>query len=442
MRDDLVSMNVDHMNHIVAVTLTHHTTPVAVRERLSLDSSQQAALLDELGRGANETAAVVTCNRTEIYCVSETKDAPAFAARLLAKHAGIPANVISGHVRTLHGAEVARHLFRVAAGLDSFVIGEPQILGQVRQAADIARSCGSSGPILERLFNYAIVTGKRARHETSISRGAGSIGYAAVQLARSTLGDLRDRRGLVVGLGEMGQLVARNLASNGLADLQLCNRSAERAELYAKELNATGVSWNDLDEALTKADICITATAAREPLLTRPRLERIVERRDARPLLLIDIAVPRNVDSSAGELSGVHLHDIDALDSIREENLQLRKETIPQVEAIVDQELQAFSEWCIGRATSPVIQKLRERAEGIRGHEVDRALRRLSHLDERDREVVLALSHAITNKMLHEPVTRLKRSPNQDERARATIDLFGLENFASGALYATNRHQD
>ncbi len=429
------------MNDIFLLSLTHQTAPIALREQLALDWDAQRALLADMSQIVDECAAIVTCNRTEIYAVSTSLGAARQVNALLAEHSGLDPARLSQHVLCLKGTAAARHLFQVAAGLDSLVIGEPQILGQVRQAADLAREAGYSGPVLERLFNYAVVTGKRARHETSISRGAGSISHAAVELARGVLGGLHSRQGLVVGLGEMGQLVARNLASNGLAELRLCNRSQERSVEVARQLNADDVAWDQLDEALTEADICITATGAREPILTRARIDRLLPARAARPLLIIDIAVPRNVEENVRELPGVHLYDIDSLQSIREENLQSREQTIPQVEAIVEDELQAFQEWHHGRESAMVIQSLRQRAEAIRDQEVQRALRRLGHLDDRDREVVRALSHAITNKMLHEPVTRLKRSPEPAEQAQAVIDLFGLDELNPEPAYA-NTHDD
>ncbi len=420
-------MDVNRINDIFLLSVTHHTAPIEVRERLALDHDHQAALMDDLSGIVDEAVAIVTCNRTEIYGVSPDPTATPAVRSCLARRAGFATETLRAHLRFMRGADAVEHLFRVASGLDSLVIGEPQILGQVRQAADAARESGHSGPILERLFNYAVVAGKRARHETSISRGAGSISHAAVELARSTLGGLRNRTGLVVGLGEMGQLVARNLVSNGLTELRLCNRSPERSAFFAHQLHATDVGWDGLDEALATADICIVATGAPEPILTKRRLESVLCQREERPLLLIDIAMPRNIEPAAAFVPGVHLHDIDSLHSIREENLQSREETIPQVEAIVDDELRAFRDWFHGRESAPAIQRLQRHAELIREREVQRTLRRLGHLDERDREVVLALSHAITNKMLHEPVTRLKRSPDPADHSRALIDLFGLD---------------
>jgi len=415
------------MNEIFLLSVTHATAPIEIRERLALDPAEQLDLFQDIAGTTSESVAIVTCNRTEIYGVSPTPESAERVMELLATHARLTAKELIPYALRLNGDAAARHLFRVAAGIDSLIIGEPQILGQVRDAATRSREAGYSGPILERLFNYAIVTGKRARHETSISRGAGSISQAAVELARDTIGDLTGRQGLVIGLGEIGQLVARNLAAHGLAELRLCNRSPELAAQLARQLHASGVAWEAMDDALTTTDIGVTATSAREPILTRRRLESIVERRAGRPLLLIDIAVPRDIDPDSRHVPGLHLYDIDELHTIRARNLQTRARTIPSVEAIIENEISAFADWHRWRSSAPVIRQLREHADTIREQEVDRALRKLSHLDERDREVVRALSHAITNKMLHEPVTRLKEAPEPAESARAVVGLFGLD---------------
>lgn len=404
------------------VGVSHHSAPLAMRERLAFDPAQRDALLAELAPELPEAAAIVTCNRTELYGLGAA--GPALAA--LARHAGLTSAELTPYVERECGAAAARHLFRVAAGLDSLVLGEPQILGQVRAAIEAARAAGRGGPVLERLFNRAIVAGKRARSETPISQGAGSVSHAAVMLAREALGTLAGRRGLVIGLGEMGLVVARNLAAYGVHDLALCNRTEARAAAVAPMIGARVVPWAGLRAALAEADVAITATSAREPILDRATLARILAERAGRPLLLIDIAVPRDVDPAADGLPGLLLRDLDALDRIRAEGLRGREAVIPQVEAIVEEEVAAFGAWLRARQAVPLIRELRQRAEEIRAAEADKALRRLGHLDARDREVVLALSHAIANKLLHTPVTRLKAAPGEDA-ARALADLFGLE---------------
>jgi len=412
------------MNEIFLLSVTHDTAPLALRERLALDTAEQHELQRRIAALTRESVAIVTCNRTEIYGVSSISAPAEQALEQLAACAGLTAEELAPHALLQYGDDAVSHLFRVAAGIDSLIIGEPQILGQVRDAATQAREAGYSGPILERLFNYAVVTGKRARHETTISRGAGSVSQAAVELARETLGDLTGRQGLVIGLGEMGQLVARNLAAHGLAELRLCNRSPEPAAQLARQLHASGVAWDALDDALTTVDIGVSATSARRPILTRPRLEAIIDRRAGRPLLLIDIAVPRDIEPDSRHVPGLHLYDLDQLHVIRAKTFESRARTIPQVEAIIEDEVRAFSEWQRWRSSAPVIRQLRTHADAIREQEVERTLRKLGHLDERDREVVRALGQAITNKLLHAPVTHLKDSPSS---AQFVSDLFGLD---------------
>ena len=415
------------MTDIFLLSVTHDTAPLALRERLALDDAEQAEFQRRIALLTRESVAIVTCNRIEIYGVSATPEPAEQTLALLAECAGLPPDELAPHAVRQYGDDAVRHLFRVAAGIDSLIIGEPQILGQVRDAATQAREAGYSGPILERLFNYAVVTGKRARHETTISRGAGSVSQAAVELARETLGDLSGRRGLVIGLGEMGQLVARNLAAHGLSELRLCNRSPEPAAQLASQLHASGVAWEALDDALATVDIGISATSARRPILTRPRLESILDRRAGRPLLLIDIAVPRDIEPDSRHVPGLHLYDLDQLHIIRAKTFESRARTIPQVEAIIEDEVRAFADWYRWRSSAPVIQQLRTHADAIREQEVERALRKLGHLDERDREVVRALGTAITNKLLHAPVTHLKQSSDPTSSAKNVADLFGLD---------------
>lgn len=416
---------------LLLLSVTHRTAPLTIRDRLAFDAAERAALLRELGTTLTEAAAIVTCNRTEIYGLApgDAGCAAERATALLARCAGMAVEDLAPAIERLEGDEAARHLFRVAAGLDSIVVGEPQILGQVREAAEVAAGAGTLGPTLAKLFNLAIVAGKRARSETPISRGAGSVSYAAVELARAILGDLRGRRAVVVGLGEMGQLVARNLVAQGVGNLAVCNRTPERAEIVARDIGGRILAWEELDEALATADIAVCATGARDPILTRERLRPVAEQRAGRPLLLIDIAVPRDVEPAAGKLPGIHLRDIDALRDIRSENLRAREEAIPRVEEIIEAQVAAFADWRRGRAAVPVIRELRAQVEAIREREVEKALRRLGHLDERDREVVLALSHGLANKFLHGPTTRLKATEPEEQPhyAQVVADLFDLE---------------
>lgn len=420
------------ISELFLLGITHTTAPLAVRERLALDDAERGALLAELAGLTRESAAIVTCNRTELYALASVDDAPRHALGLLARQSGLPVTALEPVIERSTGEDAARHLFRVAAGLESLVVGEAQVLGQVREAAAAARAAGTAGPVLTKLFNLAVAAGKRARAETAIGRGAGSVSHAAVELARNLLGDLRGKHALVIGLGEMGQIVARNLVAHGARDLAVCNRTAERAERVARLLGGRAVPWERLDDALTAADVVVTATGARVPMLSTQRMSRVAARREGRPLLLIDIALPRDVEAGVAGLPGIHLRDLDALQAVRTENLRAREDVVPQVEAIIDQEVAAFLTWWQGREVLPVIRGLRERVEAIREAEVEKALRRLGHLDARDREIVLALSHGLANKFLHQPVTRLKESAARDEYARAVADLFELPDGETG----------
>ncbi|HET9014380.1 MAG TPA: glutamyl-tRNA reductase [Thermomicrobiaceae bacterium] len=409
------------------LSVNHRTAPLTVRERLALDAPGRRALLDDLSGLASELVALVTCNRTEVYGLARDERTPDRALAVLAAHAGLAAPELDQHVERHLGADAARHLFRVAAGLDSMVVGEPQILGQVRDAAAEAQRAGALGPVLGRLFNHAVVAGKRARSETGISRGAGSVSQAAVELAGSVLGHLPRRAALVVGLGEMGQLVARNLAAHGVGSLAVCNRTEIRSRSVAEALGGRVVRWEDLDDALAAVDIAITATGAPGVVLDRERLAAVVAARGGAPLLVIDIAVPRDVDPQASDLPGLVLRDVDALQSLRGAGLRAREEAVPAVEAIVAEQLAEFGAWCRTRAVLPVIRGLRDRVETIREQEVEKALRRLGHLDARDREIVQALGHGLANKFLHQPVTRLKSPDASEDYARALVALFDLD---------------
>lgn len=407
--------------------VTHRTAPVELRERLALDTDARVALARELARSFGEAVVIGTCNRTEVYWTGRPGPGREEVLTALSELAGVDAPVLAAHVLHRCGAAAVRHACRVAAGLESQILGEPQILGQVRDAADEARRAGTLGPVLDRLFTVAVVAGKRARTETPISRGAGSVGQAAAQLARSAFGDLSQARVLVIGAGEMARTAAVALSSFAPAWLGIANRTAERATALASAVGADVVPWEALDRTLATVDVAVVATGAQEHLLTRERLARIADARHGCLLVLIDIAVPRNVDPAAASLPGIVVYDIDALTEVRAEGKRLREQAVPHVEAIVEEHVRAFLEWERARTVAPLIRQLREQVEAIRQEETDRALRRLGHLSERDRQVVLALSHGIANKLLHRPITRLRESGVEAPQARALADLFGLE---------------
>jgi glutamyl-tRNA reductase len=413
---------------LVLFSVSHHHAPVEIREKLAFDEEQRTALLHDLGEFASEAVSITTCNRTEIYLVAHSEDANTTngLTRIIARHGGIEPEELSSACRCQTGNDAARHLFRVASGLDSVILGEPQILGQVRDAMIEAHQQETSGPILERLFQRALATGKRARSRTGISRGAGSISHAAVKLAQETVGDLADKRAVTVGLGEMGCLVARNLYANGVGTIDICNRTLQRAELIAREVGGHAISWDHLAETVRGADIIITATGSDEYILTREHLTP-TNGFDSQPVLIIDISVPRNVDPQVDTLPHVQLFDVDALQAVRTQGIQSREREIPKVEAIIQEELDEFIQWLRGRQLAPMIQELYRNAETIQEAELEKALRRLSHLGEREQEVIRALAHGITQKMLHKPVTRMKSADHPEAQARAISELFDIE---------------
>jgi glutamyl-tRNA reductase len=322
-----------------------------------------------------------------------------------------------------------RHLFRVSAGLDSMIIGEPQILGQIRGAFEVARQHQSLSPSMSRLFEQALSVGKRVRTETEISRSAVSVSYAAVELAREVFGDLHGRTALVIGAGKMGELTVRTLRSHGVSRLIVGSRGMASAERLARRLGGDPCSLDQIHDALSDSDIVISSTASGQHVLHANDVERAMSRRMDRSMLIVDIAVPRDVAPEAGDVSNVHLFNIDDLEDICSRNLETRRLELPQAELLIDDEVARFEAWRESREITPLIRSLVSHAETIRQSELDRALARLSSLSERDRNVVQALSVALVNKILHDPITRLKTvPPEHDSRvyARTVRDLFSL----------------
>jgi glutamyl-tRNA reductase len=325
--------------------------------------------------------------------------------------------------------EAVGHLFRVAAGLDSMMLGETQVLGQVRSAYGAARRHGSPGPVLARLFHHALEVGKRAHRETRICQSAGSLSAAAVGLARQTLGDLASRTALVLGAGETSRLAARTLRASGAGTLLVANRTLEQAEAVARAVGGEALPLHGLTPALGRADVVISSTGARSYVLEAPAVRAAMAVRPQRPLYCIDVAVPRDVDPAVAAVPNVHLYNLDDLQAVCADDGDDRSRDVRQVERIVDEEVERFFQWWDAREVVPTITALRAHAESVREAELAKALGRLNGLSERDRETVSALTTAIVNKLLHQPVVRLKeRSADHDGRqyAPAVRALFGL----------------
>jgi len=403
--------------HLLLVGVSHRTAPVDLRERIDFSTrGVDAAVASLAARATNSEAAVVsTCNRAEIYLAApDPQVAREDVLGFLVEFHGIDASEVRPHLYEKQDSEAARHLFRVAAGLDSLVVGEPQILGQVKEAYSTASAQQSVGPLLNKLFHTSFVAGKRVRSETSLGEGAVSVSYAAVSLARKIFGRLEERTVAVVGAGEMGKLTALHLKAQGIRRMVITSRTTAHAAALAETMQATAVPWERLHAALAESDIVITATGAALPVLVRADVAAIMKPRRNRPLFIIDIAVPRDVDPAAGELDQVFLYNIDDLQAIVQENLTRRAAEMARAEQIVDEEVERFAAWLRSRGAIPTVVALRQRFETIRRSELDRLQHKLSGLPPEARARVDEVTRLIVEKLLLTPTEQLKALPDSE----------------------------
>ncbi len=365
---------------------------------------------------------VSTCNRTELYVVS---DDPASGRDrvfdFLSRYHNVPAHVLSDMSYVHTDASAIRHFFRVASGLDSIVLGEPQILSQIRDALDAAREAGSVGPYLQRLATDALKVGKRARTDTGIARNNLSVSHAAAALAARERPDIDDLHVTIVGAGKMASIAARVLAARGVRKLTIVNRSLSKAEALADQLGAEARPFDQLEAVVAVSDIVITAILTDEPVIVPDMLQG-----RATPLLLIDLGVPRVVDSACGYVANVEARDVDDLESVASESRQRYSHEMNKVEQLVDHATDQYIDWTHSRRASEAIARLRHRADDVRDREVERALRRLGHLSERDQNVVRAMAKALTNTLMHEPVQSLRSAPSSED-IRSVLGTFGIE---------------
>lgn len=404
---------------LVVLGLSHHATPVEVRERFAFTPAEALSALGELrARGsAREAVLLSTCNRTEFYLhLIGGAAGEAAVLEALAARAGLSVSETASYTYTHRGREGVEHLFRVAASLDSMIVGEAQIQGQVRGAYAQAASAGVGeplvGPVLSRLFQAALGVGGRVRSETALGAGAASIPSAAVALARKVFGSLRGRRALVIGTGEMGELALASLRAEGVAHFVIASRTRARAEALAARVGGTAIGYDELRGVLPTVEIVMSATAAPHLVLTRDLFDRALPGGARRPMLLVDIAIPRDIEPSIGEAGQVFLYDIDDLRQIMDDNLERRRAEIPVAERIVAESADEFWDWYRSRDAVPLIRELRDRAESVRQAELEKALRRLAHLDAADRDAVDQLTRALLNKILHHPTVRLREAVN------------------------------
>ncbi len=416
---------------IAVIGLSFHTAPVAWREQFTADDRDLDARLS-LHASDGEIAILATCNRFEVYTAdrADQPDAALRRARAFLAASGQYENA-RAFCYELTDAQAVEHLCLVAAGLDSMVLGEAQILGQVGDALQRALRCGASGRLLSSLFRHAIVAGRRVRTETALGQGAASISHAAVLKARGWLGDLRGKQILLVGAGKMAELAARALANHAVGGVRVLNRNPERAARVAQELGGVAGGWNELDDALAWADVVISSTGAPHTLIHAATVASIMRGRPDRPLALVDVAVPRDIDPQVAHVPQVYLADIDDLHLVAGEGLRDRAQSIPAARHIIAAETATYLRWLGSLDVTPTIAELRDQAERVRTAELQRALRHLGNLSPREQRAVETLSVALVNKLLHTPIIELKRHAGDARFVEMARDLFALEDSAT-----------
>lgn len=414
--------------NLVCLGLSHATTPVALRERFSLPTNTLREYLISRS-GVDEYAVVSTCNRLEVYAVLSKPDEDPLLT-LLESISGLSREFFCGYLYRYDDLDVVRHLGRVAAGLDSLVMGESQILGQVIQAFTTAHECGVTGPTLDALARSAVRAGKRARTETEIGRNPVSISSVAVRLAQDALGDLNKVRVLIIGAGEMAELAVEALHKRGTREIVIVNRTLQAAQALAGRCDGAALALDRLDEALANTDLVIASSGAPFIIVTPAILHRATTAQRDFPLVFIDIAVPRNVSPEVTRLPNIRYYDIDALKAAQDEGRASRERAIPQVEDIIADEVAAYQEWERHQQVAPIIASLYAKAEAIRQAEVERSLRRWPDAGEDERKRLEALTEAVINRLLHQAVLHLKTSAGEEQAAQyATMlqELFALD---------------
>jgi glutamyl-tRNA reductase len=398
--------------------LSHHTAPVEVRERLAFEENTLLEALDRLRRrpGMIEGMILSTCNRVEVAVTAEEQsDAEGSIERFLAESRSVEPDWMSPYLYRYHGPDAIRHLFRVASSLDSMVVGEPQILGQLKTAYALAKECGAISGYLDLVMTRAFNVAKRVRTETEIGTSAVSVSYAAVELARDIFGSLAGKRVLLAGAGKMAESAARHLRRAGVSDILVTNRTRSRADLLAEEFQGQVVPYDEFLNVLPEVDIVLASSGAPHFILTREQMRGVISRRRNRPMFLIDIAVPRNIEPSVNQLDNVFLYDIDDLDRVVQSNLQARKNVAEQAEEIIAEEVERMVLRLKTREVTPTIISLQEQLEQLRAAEIERARGKLGALTPQQEEAIEALTRGIINKIAHGPITEMRRKASDPD---------------------------
>jgi glutamyl-tRNA reductase len=420
------------MSELLTLGISHKTTPVALRERLAFTESQAVEFATELAGApeVHEAVVISTCNRTEVYLVvGDPVRAETDVLGMLAQRAGIRPTELAHEIYSPRNCDAARQLYRVTAGLESMIVGEAEIQGQVKRAHEAAMRAGVTGPLSNRLFAAALTTGKRVRSETGIGTSRVSVPSVAVDLAQDVLGGLADRHVVILGAGETSELTAQALAHQGVGTIFVANRRADRALSLAQRFGGSVVGLDKLPDQLIEADIVVSSTSSPHPIVGAEELELVMEQRGGRPLLLIDIAVPRDIDSRCADIDGVTLYDIDDLQAVVQRNLGAREEIVPQAEEIVEEEIRRFARWLGQLETLPTVTALREHGNALVEQILAENEGRWESASERDLMRVDAIAKAVLNRLLHEPTIRLRSL--SEERGHASLqlvrELFGLD---------------
>lgn len=417
---------------IIVVGLNHTTAPIEIRERLAFpDKALEEPLRHFCTSMVTELVILSTCNRTEFYMqAGDGQQASTQCETFLAAYHNIARSEFSPYLYRHTDLEAVRHLFRVAASLDSMVLGEPQILGQVKNAYAAAQHTGTTGRILNHLFDKALSIAKTVRSETGISDHAVSVSYAAVELAKKIFENLQQRTVMVLGAGETSELAARHFLNQGVERIFVANRTAARAEQLAQTLGAKAIPWEAFPEHLLHTDIVVSSTSAPEPVVQAPMVQEVMRARRGRPMFLIDIAVPRDIEPAINALENVFVYDIDDLQNVVEANRRARQQEALAAEDLIWQEVRRFQQWLAAQDVVPTVVALRQWADHIRQSELEKVLLKLGPLDERQQRLLEGLTTAMMNKFLHAPTVYLKRTADEEhgpDIVRLIRQIFSLD---------------
>ncbi|PYZ93663.1 glutamyl-tRNA reductase [Salipaludibacillus keqinensis] len=418
--------------HILVTSLNYKTTPVEIREKFSFQDDLDEALTTlRQSKSVLECVVVSTCNRTEIYVVADQLHTGRYYTKVfLADWFGIEKEEFSHYLQIREDEHAIEHLFRVSCGLDSMILGETQILGQVRTGFLAAQKQQTTGTIFNHLFKQAITLAKRAHSDTAIGENAVSVSYAAVELGKKIFGDFKDKKVLIMGAGKMSELTAKHLSSSGVNDITVINRTKQKAEELAKKFLGKAEDISHLDNSLESTDILISSTGSKDYVIHKEEVKQLIKKRNGRPLFLVDIAVPRDLDPELADLDNVYLYDIDDLQGIVAANLEDRKQEAEKIELMVEEELVYFGQWLDTLGVVPVITALRDKATAIQSDTMESLERKLSSLSDREKKVIRKHMKSVINQLLRDPITALKEVPeeeNSEELLAYMTRVFALE---------------